>query len=167
MNSLGSVALLALSLAVAGCATRSAPHPAATAPGADAKAAESRVVLLTTLAGTSWKVVELDGSPVTAPAIGWAEQSLEFDSDGLRATGNGGVNRFGGRYVEEGKALSFGPLAMTRRGGPVAQMEAEARYTGVLSRVVEWRQDGERLVLIGPGAARVAVLERVVVPKAK
>ncbi len=160
MQPVGSVILLALSLVVVGCATRTAPNPAATVHGASAATVEPKIVLLTTLANTSWTVIELDGMPVPEPVEGWAAQSIEFDADGLRATGNGGVNRFGGRYNEVGKALSFGPLAMTRRAGPTAQMEAEQLYTRVLSQVVGWRQDLDQLILIGPGERRVAVLER-------
>lgn len=166
MKPVGSVVLLALSLVVVGCATRTAPNPAATAPGASAATVEPKIVLLTTLAGTNWTVIELDGMPAREPVEGWAAQSLEFDVDGLRATGNGGVNRFGGRYNEDGKALSFGPLAMTRRAGPPAQMEAEQSYTRVLSQVVAWRQDVDKLILIGPGERRVALLERAK-PKAE
>jgi heat shock protein HslJ len=160
MKPVGSVVLLALSLVIAGCATRTAPNPAATAPGAPAKAVEPKIELLDTLAGTSWTLIELDGAPISEPVEGWAEQSLEFDVDGLRVTGNGGVNRFGGRFTEKGKTLLFGPLAMTRRAGPPAQMDAEQLYTAVLSRVVEWRQDMDKLILVGPGERRVALFER-------
>jgi heat shock protein HslJ len=166
MKLVGSVALLALSLIAVGCATRTAPNPAATAPGASVKAVEPKIELLKSLAGTSWMIIELDGSPAPEPVDGWAAQSLEFDVDGLRVTGNGGVNRFGGRYTENGKTLFFGPLAMTRRAGPPAQMDAEQLYTAVLSRVVEWRQDVDKLVLIGPGQRRVAIFERAK-PKAE
>lgn len=160
MKPVGSVVLLALSLIVAGCASRTAPDPAATSPGTAVRAVEPRVVVLNTLAGTSWKLVELDGLPAPEPLDGWERQSLEFNVDGLRVTGNGGVNRFGGRYTEDGNTLLFGPLAMTRRAGPTAQMDAEQLYTRVLSRVVGWRQDGNSLVLIGSGERRVARFDR-------
>jgi heat shock protein HslJ len=160
MKPVGSVVLLALSLILAGCASRTAPNPSATSPGTAVRAAEPRVVVLTTLAGTSWKLVELDGSPAPEPFDGWEPQGLEFNVDGLRVTGNGGVNRFGGRYTENGGTLYFGPLAMTRRAGPPAQMDAEQLYTQVLSRVVGWRQDGNSLVLVGSGERRLAVFER-------
>ncbi len=160
MKPVGSVVLIALSLVVAGCASRTAPNPAATAPGSAAGVVEPRIELLTSLVGTNWTLIELDGAPAPAPLEGWEPQSLEFNADGLRVTGNGGVNRFGGRYTENGQTLFFGPLAMTRRAGPAAQMEAEQIYTRVLSRVVGWRQDVDKLVLIGPGERRVAIFER-------
>lgn len=114
------------------------------------------------LAGTSWVLEEIDGQAVVAPPAGWSPQSLEFEAKGLRATGNAGVNRFGGRYAQYDAELTFGPLALTRRIGPAELMEAERRYTQVLSRVVSWRQDGERLILITPGERRAAVFSPVV-----
>ncbi len=113
------------------------------------------------LAGTSWVLAELDGEPVPTPPAGWSPQSLTFGKDGLRATGNAGVNRFGGRYQQYDAELSFGPLALTRRIGPQSIMDEERRYTQVLSRVAAWRQDGERLILLTTGEKRAAVFDPV------
>jgi len=161
MKLVGPSVLLAVSLVFAGCATRTAPNPVATTPGATTQTVQPKHESLTSLAGTSWALTELDGSIVSKPKKGWEEQSLQFDAAGLLVTGNGGVNRFGGRYNEKGRVLFFGPLAMTRRAGPPEQMDAEQLYTRVLSRVVAWRQDGDKLVLIGPGERGVAVFKRV------
>lgn len=158
MKTVGFV-LLALNLSLVGCASRGKPSPAETAPGALPVAPAPKIHVLKALAGTRWTVVELNGASASPAVEGWPAQSLEFDVDGQRLTGHGGVNRFGGRYEEERGRLNFGPLAMTRRAGPRAQMEAEQRYTEVLSRVVGWRQEGANLVLIGPGAVRLALLE--------
>lgn len=154
--------LLALNLALVGCASSARPTPAATLPGtAAASVPAPKIPVIKDLAGTRWIVIELEGGPAAPAAGGWAAQSLEFDRDGCRFTGHGGVNRFGGRYTQEGRQLGFGPLAMTRRVGPAARMEAEQRYTQVLSRVLNWRQDGFNVVLTGPGGGRLAVLARV------
>jgi heat shock protein HslJ len=148
-------------LVVGGCATRPAPSPAATAPGAAVSASAPRFEVLKELAGTAWVLAELDGQPVIAPPAGWDPLSLEFGREGLRATGNAGVNRFGGRYTQEGAELVFGPLALTRRLGPAELTAAEQRYTQVLSSVNGWRQDGERLILVTTGDKRAAVFERI------
>lgn len=166
MKTLG-FALSVSALFLAGCASRPAPRPSDTAPGAEAAAPAPKIATIEELAGTSWLLVELDGQPVQAAPEGWSPQSLEFGAAGLQATGHAGVNRFGGRYTQEGESLSFGPLAMTRRIGPAELMEGEQRYTQVLSRVNGWRQDGERLILITPGEKRAAVLERVPTPAVK
>lgn len=160
MKLIGYLPLLAAPLLFAACATRPSPSPADTTPDAVRVAPAPKSVPLKTLAGTSWTLVELNGEPAAEPLPGWSAQSLEFSPNGLSVTGNGGVNRFGGRYEETGETLYFGPLAMTRRAGPAAQMEAEQRYTRALSRVTGWRQDGERLVLTGPRDGREAVFER-------
>ncbi len=147
--------LLALSLAANGCASRlSGPVSAASDGTVSAKAP----AVIKTLAGTRWTVVALEGEAAEAAVTGWPAQSLEFDADADRATGHAGVNRFGGRYEQDGGALRFGPLAMTRRAGPPAQMELERRYTVVLSAVSGWRQEGANLVLVTPSSPRAAVL---------
>jgi len=153
--------LVFTALGFTACASRPSPRPADTAPGVRAESAPAKIKVIKELAGTSWILAELDGEVVAAPPEGWAPRSLEFGKEALRATGNAGVNRFGGRYTQYDAELSFGPLALTRRIGPEAIMEGERRYTQVLSRVVEWRQDGERLILITPGQKRAAVFERV------
>ncbi len=153
---------LALSLALVGCASRTTPKPADTAPGAVAAAvAQADIPVLKQLAGTQWIVIKLGGEAVAPLVQGWAAQSLEFDRDGRRATGHGGVNRFGGRFEQDGAKLSFGPLAMTRRLGPPEQMALETRYTEMLSSVVGWKQEGLHVVLINVSGQRAALLERV------
>lgn len=159
-KSLGLVFSLC-ALVVAGCASRPAPRPADTAPGAVIAPEAPKIKVIKDLAGTSWVLAEIDGSPAASVPAGWSPLSLEFERKGLRATGNAGVNRFGGRYAQYDAELTFGPLALTRRIGPAELMEQERRYTQVLSRVVAWRQDGERLILITAGDKRAAVLERV------
>ena len=154
--------LLIVALGLAGCATRPAPSPSATAPGAAPAAAPApKVEALKALDGTAWTVIELAGEPLPPPPEGWEPLTLEFSETGLNVFGHGGVNRFSGRRKGEGRELIFGPLAMTRRAGPSELMEREHRYTQVLSRVVAWRQDGANVILVGPGAERAAVLQRV------
>lgn len=168
MKTLGSVLLVSVaSVFLAACATRRAPLPADTAPGATPHVATPKIEVLEELAGSSWLLEELGGQVVAEPPEGWSPRSLEFGAEGLRATGHAGVNRFGGRFEQDGARLTFGPLAMTRRAGPEDLMEGEQRYTQVLSQVVAWRQDGNRLVLLTPGERRAAVFRRVAPPAVK
>lgn len=161
MKTLG-FALSLSALVLAGCASRPAHRPADTAPGADAAPRPPKVEVVDELAGTKWVLVELEGAPVAPAPEGWPARSLEFGREGLRAAGHAGVNFFGGRYTQDKGALRFGPLALTRRLGPEELMQAEQGYTRVLSRVVEWQQEGSLLVLSTPGSRRAAVFERVV-----
>jgi heat shock protein HslJ len=148
-------------LLLAGCASRPAQGPADTAPGA---VRPEPVKLIKQLAGTTWLLVELEGAPVSPPPEGWLPRSLEFEAGGLRVSGVAGANGFGASYEQNGKELEIGRIALTRRLGPAELMEAERRYTHVLSRVTGWRQDGERLVLTTGGDERAAVFERVKKP---
>jgi heat shock protein HslJ len=160
--------LLASSLALSGCASRTKPTPADTDPNkpffritTTSQPKEAKIEVLKTLAGTRWQVIELDGLPVPEPMEGWAPQGLEFDAAGKMVAGNAGVNRFGGRYTSRGTDLSFGPLAMTRRIGPAAQMERERQLTEAMSEVTAWRQDGVNVVLLDAGSRRVMLLAPV------
>jgi heat shock protein HslJ len=149
------LSLLALSLAAAGCASRSSGTDRSAV--GEAPAAKPAAVIKS-LAGTRWALVSLDGAAAEPAVAGWPAQSLQFDADGKRATGHAGVNRFGGRFEQNAGGLRFGPLAMTRRAGPPAQMEIERRYTVVLSAVTGWRQEGANLILVTPASDRAAVL---------
>lgn len=143
-------------------ADRPIPRPVTTSSKAAAVSPEKKIKVIKQLAGTSWRVVEVDGKEVAPAPEGWQPLSLEFGRDGVRANGNAGVNHFGGRYDQHDAELSFGPLAMTRRMGPEELMAAEMAYTQALSKVTGWRQEEERLVLLGPDEKRLVVLERVV-----
>jgi heat shock protein HslJ len=74
------------------------------------------------LAGTSWKLTELNGSP----ALAGREPTLVFDMD--RVTGSGSCNHFGGTYQVKGDNLTFGDLASTLMAcaeGEVMQQESD------------------------------------------
>jgi len=151
---------------LAGCATRTLPRPADTAPGATAPAPLQKVTVIKHLADTHWTVVELGGEAlpeVNPTAPDWPPLSLEFGRDGQSVTGHGGVNRFAGRYTQGDNDLSFGPLAMTRRAGPSGLMALEHRFTRALTCVTHWRQEGNRLVLLDKSGAMVAILGRATV----
>lgn len=161
MKTLGLSLTLITSLLV-GCATQqTAPRPADTAPGASVVDRAPKISKIKELSGTSWILSTIDDQPALTPPEGWSPLGLEFGREGLRATGNAGVNRFGSRYTQYDNELTFGPLALTRRLGPAELMAAEQRYTHVLSRVIAWRQEGEKLVLVTPNDANAAVFERV------
>ena len=152
--------LLAISLGLFGCVSGPKPVPEQTSPDAAPIADVPPVAVIKALNNTRWVAIEIAGESIFPATDGWAAPSLEFNQDGLGVTGHGGVNRFAGRCTLEAKQLSFGPLAMTRRAGPSAQMQLEARYTGALTRVAGWRQDGSHVVLVDDHGAALVVLER-------
>lgn len=81
------------------------------------------------LAG-GWRVIRLGEAPVPPEVT----ITLEFGRDG-RVAGRGGCNRYTGPYTLTGEGLSFGDLASTRMACPQPQMEAEARFLGLLAKV--------------------------------
>lgn len=64
------------------------------------------------LAGTSWRLVELNGERVIP---GGEHLTLQFAATGQTVSGYGGCNRFSGPYTQNGASLQFGPLVSTRR----------------------------------------------------
>lgn len=64
------------------------------------------------LAGTSWRLGELNGERVIP---GGEHLTLQFAADGASVSGYGGCNQFSGPYTQNGASLQIGPLASTRR----------------------------------------------------
>ena len=61
------------------------------------------------LAGTSWKLEDLGGTP----ALAGVEVTLEFPEAG-KASGRASCNRFMGTVEISGPSIKFGPLAATK-----------------------------------------------------
>jgi heat shock protein HslJ len=81
-------------------------------------------------------------------AVDRLRSTLAIDADG-KAHGNGGCNRFNGTAQLDGDAVSFGPLASTRRMCPQAIMDQEQRYMAALEKVRRWTQHADVLRLYG------------------
>jgi len=67
--------------------------------------------LLGSLAGSEWQVRDFAGKSVDVEA--W----IALKADGT-VVGNGGCNQFNGGYTEDGRSLSFGPIAATMMACP-------------------------------------------------
>jgi heat shock protein HslJ len=74
-------------------------------------AACSPAIARNPLAGTQWRLIELDGR---APIPTGEPLTLRFD-EGDQAGGNSGCNIYGGSYRATNTALTFGALASTQR----------------------------------------------------
>jgi heat shock protein HslJ len=85
------------------------------------------------LLGSVWLVEDIDGRGV----VDRAQTTVEFARDGS-VSGNTGVNRYFGKATLEGDALSFGPLATTRRAGPPALMDQERRFLEAMKSVTKF-----------------------------
>lgn len=106
------------------------------------------------LTETRWKLVELGGRKVEvlpdAP-----EPHLLLKAEKNAVSGSGGCNNLAGSYTIDGAALSFGPIAATRKMC-VAGMEQESAYLKALEQVRGWRVTGDSLDLLDEAGAVVA-----------
>jgi len=113
--------LLALSLALL---------PAATAAGA----AE--------LAGSEWRPVRIGAADLAADTKAF----VQFRSGGELA-GQGGCNRFFGRYKIEGETIEIGPIGATRMACPEPVMAEEASFLAALEAAKTFARERTSLVL--------------------
>jgi heat shock protein HslJ len=104
------------------------------------------------LVGTEWTLVELDGAPAGKGAGGRAP-TLLFTAEGRRASGFAGCNRMSGTFELEGERLRIISLATTRMACTEG-MELEQRYLEALEQVREYRLTAAGLDLLDDGAVR-------------
>lgn len=98
------------------------------------------------LALTHWRLVELEGEPVPAPAEGSAAPYLLLQADEPRAMGFGGCNRFLVDYAVQGGRLQFAGL-VSGISLCLASGATEERYLAALAAVQSFRLQGRQLVL--------------------
>lgn len=101
----------------------------------------------------AWVATEIAGAPVAEGVVSWMTLTAEG-----RAQGQGGCNGFAGGYRIEGTAPGFGPLAVTRRACPPAQMAQEAGFLAALGATRGFRVEAGTLLLLDEGGAPVARL---------
>lgn len=100
-----------------------------------------------------WLAEDISGGGV----IDRAQTTLTLALDGA-ISGSGGCNRYRGKAVISGSAISFGPLAATRAACPPAVMNQENRFFSALAATRGWRIDEqERKLFLVDGAGKVLV----------
>lgn len=80
------------------------------------------------------------------PVIDNSPAYLEFDAQG-QVSGSATCNRMTGAYIQDGPALVFRPMAVTRMMCPEALMEQEQRMLAALDEVARWRVEDGMLIL--------------------
>ena len=98
------------------------------------------------LAGTAWQVTGYNnGRQAVVSVLNGTELTMEFSADG-RVAGSAGCNRYTGSFKQDGKSLSFGPAAATRRlcVEPEGVMEQEQQFLKALETVATARQEADR-----------------------
>lgn len=93
-----------------------------------------------------WKLVKLGDEEVKAAE----PPTLSVTEEG-KVSGFAGVNRFFGGLADDDPAKEktlFGPLAMTRKGGPPELNKLEVAYTAALAEVNKFTIEKDTLTLL-------------------
>lgn len=100
-------------------------------------------VTAASVAGTSWRVIAVNGRPV--PASG--EYYMRFDAN-ERVSARFGCNSAGGRYLQRGGTISVRNMAVTRMACAEPAMSFENQALGILWQpvIASWTA-GDRLTL--------------------
>ncbi len=126
-------------------------------PLARAAQAASSPPAVESLAGTAWRAIELSGTTVSALPEA-REPHLVFDVSG-RVSGADGCNRIGGRYTQQGNALTFSGVMGTRMACPDTQ-DLSRRFQNALTGTSHLSVVEGRLQLLGATGKPLAVFER-------
>jgi heat shock protein HslJ len=114
-------------------------------PGIAAAASESAPP--SSLPGTGWQLIDLDGSADFEAALA---PDLTFADDG-RLAGFAGCNTYDGTFTLDGGSIDIGPLATTKMACPGPASDIEAAYLPALDAVGSWEiLPSGQLVLSGP-----------------
>jgi copper homeostasis protein (lipoprotein) len=98
------------------------------------------------LLNTRWRLVEVDGQPVTL-AAGEREPFLQLSGEGNRVRGFGGCNVLSGRFEQGSDGFQFKALASTRRACAGAAGAQEASYLAALQATASRQIVGDALWL--------------------
>jgi heat shock protein HslJ len=103
-----------------------------------------------------WRLTELMGKPVAAPAEGQKPPSLTFEKTGSRVHGFAGCNNFAGQVeFMPGDRIRFSGVAATMMA--CIDMTIESGFLKALNTADNYNLDGQKLVL---NRARMAPLAR-------
>lgn len=120
----------------------------------DAKAPEPQ--MSTELLETHWKVVEINGQPVTNPAANQKEAYIMLTKEGNRLQGNGGCNNLMGTYqLMDGNRIKFSGVASTMMACP--DMTIESQLGKAIEMADNYAINGKNLML---AKAKMAPLVR-------
>lgn len=113
------------------------------------------------------KVISNAADRPLASLIGteWGPAQNEFDQfiafkDGGEIIGSGGCNNFFGSYTQNGRLITFGPLASTRKACPGPIMEAERDFLQLLENVRAADATFKELTLYGDNNQVLTTLRR-------
>jgi heat shock protein HslJ len=112
------------------------------------------------LESSYWKLVELNGKPVTTPDNQHEAHIILRGGQPPALSGSGGCNRLMGSYTLAGDTITFGRAAMTMMACPEG-MDTEQAFIAVLEGTKHWHIDGSQLLLLDDAGKTVVRFEVV------
>ncbi len=96
-----------------------------------------------------WTLTGMEGR-----AFSGDEPNIEFDRAEMRASGSGGCNRFNGGFETNGSALTFSPIAATKRACLDADLNnVETSFLRLLQTTTRFEVEANTLRLFADGEA--------------
>jgi heat shock protein HslJ len=112
------------------------------------------------LTNTYWKLVEVDGAPITAQE-NFREAHMVLHLDASRLAGSTGCNTLTGRYQVKNTRIAFNQVATTKMACPTAPMKTEQDFLTALKQANAWHVEGARLELLDDNDAPLASFQAV------
>lgn len=105
------------------------------------------------LAGTSWRLIQLGPAGFPVPAIFQVDVNMDLSVDGTSIKGSGGCNGYSGSYASADGTFSTSNVSWTEIGcsEPEGILEQETRFFGLLTTVESFFLQGDKLTLNAPG----------------
>lgn len=115
------------------------------------------------LAGTSWKLAQLDGRLALGEPEG-KPATLTLDLQAQRASGSTGCNRFSSGFVLEDGGIRFSPAVVTRMACPAAAMLQESAFVAMLGKAARLQVSGQQLEVSDEAGVVVARFDAMPLP---
>jgi heat shock protein HslJ len=109
------------------------------------------------LVGTHWDLTSIVDGATVSSFIPDANATLTLADDGT-ASGSGGCNSFHGTYATSGDALTFGPLASTKKLCEEGLNTLEHTYLTALGKTTTYTIQGNVLTLLDSSGAALVEL---------
>jgi heat shock protein HslJ len=133
-----------------------------TRDGSGAMQVIARMRASSSLAGTSWNVVNYNnGKEAVITLIADTKITLNFGSD-AQVSGNSGCNQYSGGYESTDRTVKVGPLISTRIfcETPAGVMDQEAQYLTALQNSATYEISGSTLTIRDAAGAMQVVANR-------
>ena len=111
------------------------------------------------LPGTSWTVVELDGTALKAEKL----PTIEFDKGG-NISGDASCNRYGGSCTIEGNTIAVSRQRVTLRMCDDETMKRERQFLRILQAAQTWEITGQGELILNGSEGRLKAIRQTPAP---